>query len=104
MTTTQSNEPERRKSPVLILIWVSVIVSHIALAGLIYQSLVYSRESGYQNRAIEDLTSDTDTLREEVEVWRVYVETLRTAMVSRGLEVPDIPELAPLSKPGRKRG
>lgn len=88
--------PERRRSPVLVLIWVSVIVSHLTLGGLIWHSILYSRESGYQNRALEDLTSETGTLRREVEIWRVYIETLRTQMISRDIPVPDLPDLSSL--------
>lgn len=84
---------ERRRSPVLVLIWVSIIVSHLTLAGLIWFAISYSGESGYQNRAIEDLTTETDTLRREVEVWRVYIEELRRSMMNKGIEVPPLPDL-----------
>lgn len=96
--TSSNSAPERRRSPVLILIWVSVLVSHLTLAGLIWHSISYSRESGYQNRALEDLTSQTDTMRREIEVWRVYVDSLRNSMVARGMEVPPVPDLTPLRK------
>lgn len=93
---------ERRKSPVLVLIWVSVLVSHLTLAGLIWHSISYSRESGYQNRALEDLTDETETLRREVEIWRVYVDSLRNTMVSKGFNVPPLPDLTQLRKPETK--
>lgn len=89
---------ERRRSPVLVLIWVSIIVSHVALAGMIWLTISHSQESGYQTRAIEDLTIETDILRREVEVWRVYIETLRSSMLSRGIPVEPLPNLTELRK------
>lgn len=96
-----SPTPERRRSPVLVLIWVSVIVSHVAIAGMIWLTISHSQESGYQTRAIEDLTMETDTLRREVELWRVYIEGLRQSMSARGIEVPPLPDLTPLRKHSR---
>lgn len=95
---SQQSSTERRRSPVLVLIWVSIVVSHMTLAGLIWFAISYSGESGYQNRALEDLTTETDTLRREVEVWRVYIEDLRRAMINDGIQVPPLPDLTDLRK------
>lgn len=83
--------PERRRSPVLVLIWVSVIVSHLTLAGLIWHSISYSRESGYQNRALEDLTINTDELKDDIQLWQAYVISLQKTLLENGIPVPDAP-------------
>lgn len=101
--TLHTPPPERRRSPVLVLIWVSVIVSHLAFGGIIWLTVSHSQESGYQTRAIEDLTSETDILRREVEIWRVYIETLRTSMLSRGIPVEPLPDLTELRKPKERK-
>lgn len=83
---------ERRRSPVLVLIWVSVIVSHMTLAGLIWQSISYSRESGYQNRALEDLTTKSTELRTEMQLWQAYVISLQKKLMENGIQVPEAPK------------
>jgi hypothetical protein len=96
--SSQPISGERRRSPIVILVWVSVIIANLTLGGLIWFSISTSRASGYQSRAIEDLTSDTDTMRREIEIWRVYIETLRNQMVARGIEVEPLPDLTDLRK------
>lgn len=91
-TVTLNPTPvERRRSPVMALIWVSVIVAHLTLAGLIYMSISYSRESGYQNRALEDLTMRTGELKTEIQVWQAYVISLQKKLTESGLSVPEAP-------------
>ena len=90
----QHNPPttERRRSPVLVLIWVSVAVSHLTLAGLIWLSIAISRESGYQNRALEDLTRETSNLTEDIKVWQAYVISLQKKLMENGIQVPEAPQ------------
>jgi len=82
---------ERRRSPVMALIWVSVIVAHLTLAGLIYTTIAYSRESGYQNRALEDLTTKTNDLKSEMQLWQAYTISLQKEMIKSDIEVPEAP-------------
>lgn len=83
---------ERRRSPVLVLIWVSVIVSHLAFGGLIWQAISHAGEAGYQNRAIEDLTRQTGELRSEMQLWQAYVISLQKKLIESGIEVPEAPK------------
>lgn len=82
---------ERRRSPVLVLIWVSVIISHLTFGGLIWFAISYSRESGYQNRAIEDLTSKSSETRENIKLWQAYVVSLQKKLLENGIQVPEAP-------------
>lgn len=84
--------PERRRSPVVILIWVSIFVSHLTLAGLIYTTISYSRESGYQNRALEDLTARADRLDSDLQLWQAYTISLQKKLIESGIEVPEAPQ------------
>jgi hypothetical protein len=76
----------------MALIWVSVIISHLTLAGLIFIAISYSRESGYQNRALEDLTTKTNEMKTDTQLWQAYVISLQKKMLESGLEVPDAPK------------
>lgn len=88
---TSTPTPERRRSPVLVLIWVSVIVSHLAFGGIILLTISHSRESGYQNRALEDLTRTSTDLREEMRLWQAYVISLQKKLLENGIQVPEAP-------------
>lgn len=83
--------PERRRSPVLVLIWVSVVVSHLAFGGIILLTISHSRESGYQNRALEDLTRTSTELRSEMQLWQAYVISLQKKLMENGIQVPEAP-------------
>lgn len=83
--------PERRRSPVLVLIWVSVIVSHLAFGGIIWLTISNSQESGYQNRALEDLTRTSTELRSEMQLWQAYVISLQKKLMENGIQVPEAP-------------
>jgi hypothetical protein len=83
---------ERRRSPVMVLIWVSVIVSHLTLAGLLWSAISSSRESGYQNRALEDLTTKTNEIKADTQLWQAYVISLQKKMIENGIEVPEAPK------------
>lgn len=84
--------PERRRSPVMVLIWVSVIVSHVTLGGLLWTVISYSRESGYQNRALEDLTTRNTEMKSEMQLWQAYVISLQKKMIESGVQVPEAPK------------
>lgn len=86
-----SSTSERRRSPVLVLIWVSVIISHLTLAGLIWFSISNGKESGYQNRAIEDLTTRSSEMRTEMQIWQAYVISLQKKLMENGIQVPEAP-------------
>lgn len=83
---------ERRRSPILVLIWVSVIVSHMTFAGLIWHSISYARESGYQNRALEDLSTESTEMRTDIQLWQAYVISLQKKLMEYGIEVPEAPK------------
>ena len=71
----------------------SLVIAVLTLGFVIINTMSNQRESGYQARVLEENLEYMSASESNIEVYRVYVESLRQALVSKGFQAPALPEI-----------
>lgn len=76
-----------------IIAWAAFIISNAALVFVVLFTISFRYESGYNASVQDSQAREIQALKGGIETYRVYIETLRTYMVSKGLNPPQVPQV-----------
>lgn len=78
--------------------WLSMsalVVCLIVLTFFIVQTIHNQRQAGYIARVLEENRERNGHTQNTLELYRVYIESLRQSLIVRGVEVPPLPIIKP---------
>jgi hypothetical protein len=85
-----------------IIAWAAFIIANAALIFVVMFTISARYETGYNTRTLEEQSEKLGQARAEIELWRVYIETMRSAMIAKGIDVPPLPSI-PVVKPNKPK-
>lgn len=82
-----------------IIAWSAFVIANAALLFVIAVTINNQYESGYNTRRIEEIDRRQSTLQDQINTYRVYVETLHSAMAAKGIQAPAPPVILSTQPP-----
>ena len=79
-----------------IIAWAAFLIANAALIFVVIFTINSRYETGYNARMLEEQDEKLTRARVEIDLWRVYIETMRSAMVSKGIPIEPLPDVEAL--------